>query len=121
MVDFSKISNDRLRWLAIASPAIISLNESVQNELITKMAVASTEKQQILIDIFEKEKAELAESEKAKLVEVDSQLAQLNEMMDRLNNIERQYSLAVANYAEVKSQTDDQKVLGQLLEQLDKI
>lgn len=121
MVDFSDILNDQLRWLVMASPAVISLNESLQTDMVKKMAAASPEKQQVIIGILEKEKANLAESEKAKLVEVDAQLAQLNEMMDRLNHIERQYSLAVAGYAEVKSQTDDQKVLGQLLDQLDKI
>lgn len=120
MVDFSKISNEQLRWLAMASPAIVSLNESVQTDLVEKIAGASPEKQHVLVNIFEKEKAELTDSEKTKLTEVDAQLAQLNDLMQRLSSLERKYSLAVANYAEVKSQTDDQKILGQLLEQLDK-
>jgi len=121
MVDFFKIQDDHLRSLAMGSPAIISLNEAVQTELIAKLAAAQGEKQQALITIFEKEQADLAAAEKSKMVEVDAQIAALNELMARLNNIEHQYSLAVSNYAEVKSQTDDQKVLGPLLEQLDKV
>lgn len=121
MVDFFKIQDDRLRSLAMGSPAIISLNESVQTQLIEKLAAAQSEKQQALIVIFEKEQSDLAAAEKSKMVEVDSQIAAINDLMARLNNIERQYSLAVSNYAEVKSQTNDEKVLGQLLEQLDKI
>lgn len=120
MVDFFKIQDDRLRSLTMGSPAIISLNEAVQTEIISKFSSATAEKQQALIAIFEKEQADLAATEKSKMVEVDSQIAAINELMARLNNIEHQYSLAVSNYAEVKSQTDDQKVLGQLLEQLDK-
>lgn len=121
MVEFFKIQNDQLRYLVMGSPAVISLNETVQNELVDKIAASTAEKQQTLIKIFEKEKADLDAAEKSKLVDVDAQIAELNDLMSRLNNLEHQYSLAVSNYAEVKSQTDDQKVLGQLLEQLDKV
>lgn len=120
MVDFFKIQNDQLRVLVMGSPAVISLNESVQDQLIVKMAASSLEKQQNLITIFEKEKADMDAAEKSKLVDVDVQIAVLNDLMARLNKIERQYSLAVSNYSEVKSQTGEEKVLGQLLEQLDK-
>lgn len=121
MVDFFKIQNEQLRSLVIGSPAILSLNEAVQTQIIGKIAMASAEKQQSLINILEKEQTDLDASEKAKLVEVDAQIAELNDLMARLNDLEHQYTLAVSNYVEVKSQTDDQKVLGQLLEQLDKI
>lgn len=121
MVNFFKIQNDQLRFLVMGSPAVISLNESVQNELVEKIAVAQLEKQLDLISIFEKEKADLDAAEKSKLVEVDSQLAELNDLMSRLNKLDRQYTLAVSNYAEVKSQTGDQKVLVELLNELDKV
>lgn len=120
MVDFFKIQNDQLRVLVMGSPAVISLNESVQDQLIVKMAASSLEKQQNLITIFEKEKVDMNAAEKSKLVDVDVQIAALNDLMARLNKIERQYSLAVSNYSEIKSQTGEEKVLGQLLEQLDK-
>ena len=79
MVDFFKIQNDQLRALVMGSPAVISLNESVQNEVIGKIAAAQGEKQQALIGIFEKEKADLDTAEKAKLGEVDAQIGELND------------------------------------------
>lgn len=121
MVDFFKIQDDRLRSLAMGSPAIISLNESVQTQMVEKLAASQSEKQQALIAIFEKEQADLAAAEKSKMVEVDSQIAAINDLMARLNNLEHKYSLAVSNYAEVKDKTGEEKILGQLLEQLDKI
>ncbi len=121
MVDFFKIKDDKLRTLAMGSPSIISLNETVQNEMIGKMALTQGKKLQSLINILEKEQSTLEVYEKSKLVEVDSQISAINDLMARLNNLDRQYSLAVSNYAEVKSQTDEEKVLGQLLEELDKV
>lgn len=104
--------------MMMASPAILSLDENAQNDLIVRIAPVSAEKQEALIAVFEKERADLDNVQKTKIADIDQDIAQINSLMQQLNELEHQYDAAVRGYAEVKSQANDQVVLSQLEQQL---
>lgn len=118
MLDFQKIENEKLRSLMMASPAIASLDEKAGKEMIARISLIAAEKQESMISVFEKERADLDNLEKNQVSTLDADISQINSLMAQLNDLEHQYDAVMREYSEGKSTAEDKKVLDQLMEQL---
>lgn len=114
MVDFSLISNEKLRLLATTSPAIATLDDFEKQEMVSRFQNANADDQLLYISTLENEQQDLQETNKRWSKDLAQAAATIDETMQDMKHIESD----VLKFEETRSQEDDDKHAEEILLQL---
>lgn len=121
MLDFSPITDERLRRLAMASTAIASLPEAQAVGLIARMGAATAEQQSRLAGVLADEQAGLDAFQAQQLQMINEQIEQMNQLLSEFKKLGREYDVNMLKLAESKTQEEEGKIQQQLLDQLSSV
>lgn len=119
MIDFSIIVDEQLRNLVMSSPAIAAMDDATKENTITRIADADSAGQAEIMRILQQEHADVDALDKQEYDELQGQINEMNDLMDQLGNLEKDYDRALRGYAETKNNEVEQKVQEELLKKLD--
>lgn len=119
MVDFSIITDEQLRNLVMSSPAIAAMDDETKDDTVTRIADADSAGQAEVMRILQQEHVDIDALDKKEYDELQSQINEMNDLMDQLGNLEKEYDRALRGYAETKNREEEQKVQDELLQKLD--
>lgn len=118
MVDFSSITNDALRSLAMTSPALATLEDGEKQEMVGKFAAANEGDQAYYLSVFQTEKRDLTDLDQRWSQELADAAAQVDEASRELQKVQHDYDASVLKMLEARSQAEDEKHAEEILTQL---
>lgn len=118
MVDFSSITNDALRSLAMTSPAMATLDDAEKQNMISKFASANEDDQAYYLSVLQKEQQDLAEVDQHWSKDLADAAVQMDEASKELQRVQKDYDTSVRKMLEARSQAEDDKHAEDILTQL---
>lgn len=121
MLDYSLITNEKLRQLVIRSESVNSLPEDKVRALVNKMALLTEPSITAMIAVFEKEQLKIQNAKLAKGITPEIEQKRLDEKISALAGIKREFETGVKVETERTDQETTLMAAEELLKDLDKI
>ena len=118
MPNYDHIKNEKLRQLVKASESIHSLPEEEAQAMIDQISVLPEEGQTAMLSTLEEEQKAIQEAKAAKGITPEQELRELEENMEKVSTVKRDFESSVRKINEQKDREESDKEAEELLKKI---